>query len=134
MLKPVAALSAVVMVLVGHLAGCASSPPAPPSVNVTGRWTGQCFGCQATGITLVLSQNGDNVTGAAVAAGRHAFGDSQKPIVDGKVSGRSVSFQVRGDPGDFFTANMDVTPDGKTMEGAGDYRGRFGLKFKRVAE
>lgn len=112
--------------------GCATSPSAPPTVNVTGRWTGQCFGCQATGFTLMLSQNDGDVTGTVIAAGRHAFGDSEKPILAGKVSGNQLSFQVKGDPGDLWFVDIAVKSDGNTMEGTGNYRGSFGLRFTRA--
>ena len=116
------------------LAACATSPSGPPAVNVTGKWTGQCFTCAATGFTLVLSQNGGDVTGTVIAAGRHAFGDSEKPILAGKVSGNRLSFQVKGDPGDLWHVYVGVKSDGNTMEGTGDYRGSFGLRFTRTSQ
>ena len=115
------------------LGACATSPPAPPTANVTGKWTGQCFGCQATGFTLTLSQNGGDVTGTVIAAGGHAFGDSEKPILAGKVSGNQLSFQVKGDPGDLWLVDVAVRADGNTMEGTGNYRGSFGLRFTRTS-
>lgn len=101
---------------------------------MTGKWAGQYSACQATGFTLALSQNGADVTGTVVAAGRHAFGDSEKPIVGGKVSGNQLSFQVKGDPGDLWYVDVRVKSDGKTMEGTGNYRGSFGLRFTRISQ
>jgi hypothetical protein len=118
----------------GVLAGCAStSPSSTEAVNVSGRWSGVCYNCQATGFTLDLVQRGTDVTGTVVAAGRHAFGDAPRPVLNGKVTGRQFSFQAKGDPGDVWTVDTEATADGKTLSGTGNYRGSFGLKFNRIA-
>ena len=111
-----------------------TSVSAQPTAIVAGKWTGKCSGCRATEFTLVLSQNGSDVTGTFTAAGRHAFGDSEKPILGGTVSGNRLSFQVKGDPGDLANVDLTVQPDGKTMEGTEKYRGSFSLRFTRASE
>jgi Tfp pilus tip-associated adhesin PilY1 len=125
----------LLLLLVLAVAGCASgmdtAMPAAPPATVAGRWTGQCFNCQATGFTMVLNQNGADVTGTVIAAGRHAFGDSAKPIINGRVRGNRFTFEAKGDPGDLWQVDVTTTPDGKTMEGTGYYNGSFGLRFTR---
>ena len=109
--------------------GQAASEP-----DLSGKWMGQCFGCAATGFTLVLTQKGSELTGTIQTTGTPNFGDSEKPILNGKVSRRNVIFQVKGDPGDLFDVELTASRDGSTLNGNGEYRGSFGLRFKRVSQ
>ncbi len=128
-----------VAILVLALGGCASSTATPradmpPAVDVTGRWTGQCTKCPATGFTLTVVQRQSDVTRTVIVAGRHAFGDSEKPILSGKVSGNQFTFKAKGDPGDLWDVELVVQKDGKTMEGNTYYRGPVRVKFVRASE
>ncbi len=44
------------------------------------------------------------------------------------------AFQVKGDPGDLWYVDVAVKSDGNTMEGTGNYRGSFGLRFTRTSQ
>ncbi len=101
--------------------------------NVTGEWAGQCFRCAARAFTLVLSQDGAVVTGTITTEGAPNFGDAPKPILNGKISGRKLTFQAKGDPGDLFDVDLTASPDGGTLSGNGHYRGSFGLQFRRAS-
>jgi len=131
-------LGMVVLGLVGAVAVLVVGGPVlgadeSPAIDVSGKWTGICYGCQATGFTLVLIQQGSDVTGTVAALGRHAFGDSERPILNGKVKGRRLTFQAKGDPGDLWDVEVTMKRDGKTLEGIGDYRGSFSVAFKRAS-
>ena len=109
----------------------ASVGQADEQQDVAGTWKGQCFRCAARGFTLKLIQNGNDLTGTIQTEGTPNFGDDEKPLLIGKLAGRKVTFQVRGNPGDLFDVEMTLSRDGKTMSGNGSYRDTFGLKFTR---
>ena len=102
------------------------------AADLSGRWTGECFRCAATGFTLVLVQAGSELTGTLAATGTPNFGDGDQPILNGNVAGRKVAFQVRGNPGDVFGVELTASRDAKTLSGNGDNRGSFGLRFRRA--
>lgn len=104
-----------------------------PQLDVVGTWKGQCFGCAARAFTLKLAQNGSELTGTIQAEGTPNFGDDEKPLLNGKIAGRKVTFQARGNPGDLVDVEVTLSRDGKTMSGNGAYRGSFGLKFTHLA-
>lgn len=133
-MKPTAALLAIILALILSSAACAPTVAIAPSVDLGGRWTGECNGCVATGFTLVLSQKGPDITGTINVTGTRTFGDGEKPILKGKVAGRTVTFQVRGDPGDVFDVDLTASADGTTMEGFGYYGSSFGLGFTRTSQ
>lgn len=116
------------------LGACASSPATESGIDVTGTWSGKCTNCLATDIVLKLSQQGDEVTGTIAAAGRHPFGVSERPILGGKLAGNRLTFQAKGDPGDFCSFDVSVDPDGTAMTGTGDYGGSFDLHFTRASQ
>ena len=101
--------------------------------DVTGTWRGQCFGCAARAFTLKLAQSGGDLTGTIQTEGTPNFGDDEKPLLNGKVKARTVTFEIRGNPGDRFDVELTLGRDGKTLSGTGSYRGSFGLKFTRDA-
>ena len=102
------------------------------SIDVSGNWTGECFGCAARAFTLKLTQNGEVLTGTIKTEGAPNFGDDEKSISDGKLSKRKITFWVKGNPGDIFEVELTLSRDGKTMSGYGYYRGSFSLKFTRT--
>jgi len=102
------------------------------AMDVSGVWTGWCQGCIARDFTLKLSQNGTDLTGTIQVMGSPSYGDGEKRIVNGTLSGRDVTFQSKGDTGVLFTVKLTMSRDGKKMSGTGEYRVSFGLRFTRV--
>jgi len=127
------ALLGVVFIIAAACAGPTASPSGAADIDVTGEWMGECFGCAARRFTLVLSQAGTAATGTIKTEGAPNFGDAVKPILNGKVSGRKLGFQAKGDPGDLFDVDLTASPDGRVLSGTGQYRGSFGLRFTRVS-
>lgn len=115
------------------LAGCAQTDagPVPP---VTGQWSGQCSNCPVRSFTLVMSQNGDELTGRLRASGRTGLGESEMPLSDGKVIGRSVTFRVMGADGVPLVARLALSDDGQILDGQGQHRAAFGLTFRRIGQ
>ena len=91
-------------------AGCATAPPAPPTVDVTGVWTGTWIGSGAPkwagNVTMTLEQKGAEVTGSLVMAtpARNMTG----PIMRGSVTGNEYRLQtVTGQLSGYLTVNGD---------------------------
>lgn len=128
------ALRSAVLVGVAALvaAACASVETGPPP-DVGGRWTGQCSDCPVRAFTLVLVQDGERLTGTLQASGRTGLGERPMPLVDGRISGRTVTFQATGADGVPLVATLTVAGDGTTMAGNGRHRSGFGLGFSRAA-
>lgn len=83
---------------------------------------------------MKLSQNGTDLTGTIQLKDSPSYGDGEKQIVNGKFSGRDVTFQSKGDTGILFTVKLTVSQDGKKMSGTGEYRVSFYLSFTRVGD
>ena len=95
--------------LVVVIAGCAgaSTPAAPPSVNVTGKWAGTwAFRNPANGsgqVFMDLKQDGANVTGPLTVTGPTS---SEPTQFQGTVSGNTITLQAAHGSGS-LTVNGD---------------------------
>ena len=83
----------IFMLLLVAFAGCASSSKAPSAsvsapANVNGTWSGGTTGGAST-ITLVLKQDGPNVTGTIVGAG------TLDGPIEGTVSGNTIRLKEK---------------------------------------
>lgn len=105
------------------------------SSAANGIWKGECSGCRATGFVLKLVEEGKILNGSIKASGTPTFGNGEKPLLDGRISGRARSFRARGDEGDMASVDLTLSKDGKTLSGYGDYRGSsFPVSFTRAEE
>ena len=93
------------------LAWCASLETGPPA-SVEGRWTGECYHCSVRTFTLVLTQDGERLTGTLQAVEPSGLGNLPMVLYDGRVTGRVVRFRTHG---------VDGVPHGTP----------FGLRFTR---
>ena len=113
------------------LAGCASVETGPPA-GVAGRWIGQCYSCPVREFTLVLAQEGQQLTGTLQAAGRSGLGESPMALLDGRVAGRTVKFRTLGADGLPLEVSLDVSKDGQSLLGKAEHRAPFGVRFSRA--
>ena len=121
--------------LVGTLllaAGCAGATGPEPMREVAGRWTGQCERCPVRAFHLVLVQDGDRLTGTLRPQGRSGLGEGERPILDGKLVGRRVTFRTDAEDGVPFRAELQVSHDGQFLAGQGRHRADFPLTFTRA--
>jgi hypothetical protein len=112
------------------IAGCATVETGPVR-DVSGTWIGQCQNCPVRRFTLVIVQNGPELRGTLQASPRTGLGELPMPLLDGKISGRAVSFYTQGGDGVNFNVNLRVSGDGKRMDGHGSHRAGFPLFFTR---
>ena len=112
------------------LAACAAETGPPP--DVSGRWTGQCVNCPVRAFGLELRQSGDQLSGTLQPSGRSGLGERPMPLLNGRITGRSVSFRVVGADGIPMEAELRVSGDGRSLEGQGRHRAGFGLSFTRT--
>ena len=118
------------------LAACGGDNTGPSNVNVTGTWSasltnfsGSGASCNATGITLQLSQSGTSFAGTYAGGtfvcsgpgGSGQFAGSSGIIINGTVSGSAVSFNV-----DTPDSHFSGTVSGNSMSGQGTERIDFG--------
>jgi hypothetical protein len=121
-----------VVLVLAQACAPAGGESAGPAANVSGRWTGQCYGCTVKAFTLILEQRGQEVIGSIKTDGAPTFGDDEKPILGGKVASTLLTFQARGSASELFVASLTVSGDGKSMSGRGNYRSTgFDLRFAR---
>jgi hypothetical protein len=128
---PKPAVSLVLGALLLVAGACASVETGPPR-DVAGTWTGQCVNCPVKGFRLVLKQDGDKLTGTLQASGQTGLGENEMPLWNGKIAGRTVSFETVGRDRVPFVADLRVSGDGKSMTGTGRHRAAFGLGFTRT--
>lgn len=120
----------VAVVVAVWLAGCASVDTAAPR-DVTGKWIGQCQNCPVRRFTLVIAQRGEQLTGTLQASPRTGLGEAEMPLVDGTISGRTITFQTKTADGIPFKASLRVSGDGKTLDGQAQHRAAFPVWFTR---
>lgn len=110
---------------------------APPSsddtVDLNGAWKGWCRECRAEDFFLSLSQTEQGAAGGTIRiTGPVSFGNGEKRISKGVVSGRKITFESTGDSGNVFFVELKVSSNGKKMTGNGTYKGKtFYLSFER---
>src|SRR5689334_285619 len=91
--------------------GCDSTPTAPSTANVSGRWTGTtCAPARTTSCVIVvtISQEGSSLTGTWGKTASHG-------TLTGSVSGSTVSLVLTGE---FQPATLTLTVNGDQMNGA----------------
>ena len=99
-MKSYTTLALTLAVITVVLAGCSSATPksaAPPTVDVTGTWTGNLqYGAQFFQTTFRLQQSGARVTGSGTARLTQGAPDF---TVDGTVSGNEFTYHRSGGTG-----------------------------------
>jgi len=105
------------------LAGCASMADTPPSVDVTGNWTGTWIGNPATRsgtVNMTLRQNGSEATGDMRVTGAIV---NRNGFVRGRVVGNTLMLT---DPPD-LRVTLTVNGDQMAGRGAGQIEGQVTL-------
>ena len=132
-------LATISMLLIVGLSACQTTKsPQSKAANisagdVSGTWIGECFGwCQSTKVILKVKQNGNNLAGTIQTENTPKFGTEEKPILRGQISGRDISFDVLGNTGELGQVRLELSEDGRTLDGIGGHQGGFGLRFHRA--
>lgn len=112
------------------VAACATVETGPVR-DVSGKWIGQCQSCPVQRFMLVINQNGSELRGTLEASPRTGLGTLPMPLLNGKISGRTVSFYTQGADGVDFKVSLRVSGDGKRIDGHGFHRAGFPLFFTR---
>ena len=101
------------------LVACATGPTKPPSVDVTGTWTGELAGggFGTTPVTMTLQQSGGSVTGDVVITRAPQFSGAARGTVSGDVL--SISY-----PG----SSAELTVRGNEMSGITQHGNRWTLR------
>jgi len=108
-------------------AGCASMADSPPSVDVSGNWTGTWVGnpsSRSGAVTMTLKQTGAEASGNMRVTGAVLNRDG---FVRGRVSGNTFTLL---DPPD-LRATLTVTGDEMKGTGAGQIEGQVALKRQK---
>ena len=107
--------------------GCATSPPRPPSVDVSGTWQGTVLfqGGGDRSVEMTLRQDGAKV------AGYYSQSGSGSGQIEGGVNGNVFSYTRPG----YSLASGDLVVDGDEMTGIGfgtiGLRGTYHLRRQR---